>query len=158
FKLVKASLKDQAIGAKSVLDAPTLSDSTPQVPLLSSYLDIRCTVSPNPINIDSFSEVRCTLKVEIYPPLDEVIPINLGSPGAGHSIATSCETLETTLEDGVLKADVVFTFGELPEFFFEEGYTSGNGYIVNVGDAFGYRKQFYWTTLVNINFNPTKQG
>ncbi|WP_415814856.1 hypothetical protein, partial [Deinococcus marmoris] len=37
FKLVKASLKDQAIGAKSVLDAPTLSDSTPQVPLLSSY-------------------------------------------------------------------------------------------------------------------------
>ncbi|WP_415814790.1 hypothetical protein, partial [Deinococcus marmoris] len=34
---VKASLKDQAIGAKSVLDAPTLSDSTPQVPLLSSY-------------------------------------------------------------------------------------------------------------------------
>ncbi|WP_415814738.1 hypothetical protein, partial [Deinococcus marmoris] len=38
FKLVKASLKDQAIGAKSVLDAPTLSDSTPQVPLLSSYV------------------------------------------------------------------------------------------------------------------------
>ncbi|WP_415814912.1 hypothetical protein, partial [Deinococcus marmoris] len=57
---VKASLKDQAIGAKSVLDAPTLSDSTPQVPLLSSYFSSILTGVREGLDLNLTSENTVT--------------------------------------------------------------------------------------------------
>lgn len=141
---ITASINGQNIGSDTII-------------IEEKLLDIKCSISPNEFIVDSFSEINFTLQVKMIPPPEEILQITLSSPVAGTGLAIEHQTSDTRMEGGVLKADVKMKLGGFPDFFFENESVRGDTYIVEIGDAFGYRKPFYWNTTVGINLGPFRK-